>query len=86
MLVTLMATASIGMSASRVVKDKAEARTGQRLRTKLRQTSTQKWTNFSKRERLACKVSNSSLRLPNVPDRIRIRRASDLLAIGLGQR
>jgi len=40
-LVTLMTTASIGISARRVVKDNAEARIGQRLRLKLLTTSTQ---------------------------------------------
>ena len=41
-LVMLIATASIGINASRVVKESAEARMGQRLRLKLLPTSTQK--------------------------------------------
>src|SRR3989442_1522319 len=46
-LVMLMTTASIGISASKVAYASAEARTGQRLRVKLRQTITQKWATFS---------------------------------------
>ena len=49
LLVTPMATASIGMSASRVENDSADARTGQRLRTKLLATSTQKCAKRSTR-------------------------------------
>src|ERR1043166_6736845 len=43
-LLTLTTTASMGMSARRDAYAKAEARTGQRLREKLRQTNTQKCT------------------------------------------
>ena len=49
LLVTLMATASMGMSASSVAKESAAARDGQRLRTKLLPTSTQKCANRSSR-------------------------------------
>ena len=51
LLVTLIATASIGMIASSVENESAEARIGQRLRMKLLMTSTQKWTNRRRRDR-----------------------------------